>query len=292
MKKNILRVFSLLAIFIFTCTMISRFVEGWMMPRVILTSLRMDNRSAETWIRLDALRETENGTIAYAVIEKEGMQPGLFIQEAQADVLGIDKNNNASVDLYYGYKYVLFSTKNLLNGQEIVPIVDQETTEDEYLLIFSEETEVSKDALSACGFTDIRISGNTAWVRNPEAQMPFLADQLQAKLRSNGVEVIQLFSLHEVEQMKAAVPNLILVGVIFLILIVLWGIFCRVITKPHVWKIGLVLGLIVIGFVSLYLALKTVYLPSSLLPERHIFDFAHYTEQSETIRTAMYRFDF
>lgn len=273
MKKNILRIFSLFAILIIACSMVSRFVEDWMTPRVIEVSAK--EQGVSSLINAHAIREDMDGMMAYGIMERRGVQPGLFTVRNPVEFCDIN-GTEAATSLYAGQKYVLYSTKPIWSNQEVIPIKKQAEIEDEYLLLFSEDVSVSPEQLEACGFSDIEITGNTARVRDPEAKTPFMEDQLLAKLSDNGIEVQDAYSTNEAEQMKAAVPSLILVGVLLVVLIVLWGVLCSVIGKPTKVKVLVTLGLIFLGFVGLYFALQAVYLPYSLLPERHIFDVQFY----------------
>ena len=93
--------------------------------------------------------------------------------------------------------------------------------------------------------------------------------------------------MYEAEQFKTALSKLAAACGIILVLFALWGVLCRVIARPTKLKVTVVLLLITAGFVGLYLMLKAVYLPSSLLPERHIFDIQHYKTVFRTIEEAL-----
>ena len=285
MKKNILRIFSLFAILIITCSMFSRFVEDWMTPRVIDVSAK--EQGSGSVINVHAIREDMDGMMAYAVIERQGVQPGLFTDRNPVTFCEA-ADAKATTSLYAGQKYVLYSTKPIWNNQEIIPIKKQAAIEDEYLLIFHEEEPASPEQLKACGFTDIKIYGNSARVRDANAKTPFMEDQLFAKLSDNGMLIQKAYSMNEAQQMKASVPKLLLVGVLLLVLVMLWGVLCRVIGKPTKAKVLITLGLIIFGFVGFYFALQAVHLPSSLLPERHIFDIKHYISIFNSFELGMY----
>ena len=276
MKKYAIFIFSLLLLLLIICTILSGFVEDWMRPRVVSTTSKTIN-AEQTEINNDAIRTDENGTYVFLLRNLQTDENLLFAQREPVNIYAL-QDDYAYTDLSDNQKHVLFTTKPILEDGHVLLLKNPEIIEDGYLIRFSEETVITEDILKECGFRDIEIIENYAIVFDDHALLPFFPEKHTSLFQAKNISVKAIYSLYEVNQFEQAITKLLCAGIVSMLILVLGGCICYTLNNRRLKSRVLMIILMAVCFLGLYILLQSIEIPSSLLPERQIFDFAHYRQ--------------
>lgn len=268
------------------CTILSGYISRQMTIEVTTTAGTYDSEFAATRLPLSAFRQEEGGTVLYAVEEGGGLTPGLRVKRIPADLFLQDQS--------YGYTtadaaadYVIYAARPLYDGAVVEKLSAASPAADTYLMWAPEGMELAPEGECSQG-----ADGMFQMLPQEAASQPFVADsELDALAGDEARTTCRLFSLRELSSFAATLPWLAFAAVLVLASLVLCGLFCLLRGKLHSRKYTAALGGgCVLLWGGLFLLLKQVELPSSVLPQENIFDLGHYRQYLAMAREGLKAF--
>ena len=235
---------------------------------------------------VDAVKFTDSGSVFYRIESGTGWDEGDFVVFDQADIRGVEDGRYICSAQQYT-KYVLYSSKPIYDGQEIYTMKGTETHEAD-ILVQIDSDEFLAEAFEGDTYTLIEnFGGGSILIRDPSAREYFLAEKVTSYFAQYGITVEDSVRLEDFAQLMKNMP---LVASLFLsvgIMLIFWALMLRGIYSHKNLKAVIGTGGITVFFAAYWSIAKTIELPSALLPERTILDFAHYAEQTELITNTL-----
>lgn len=268
------------------CTILSGYISRQMTIEVTTTVGTYDSEFAATRLPLSAFRQEEGETVLYVVEEGSGLTPGLRAKRVPADLFHQDQS--------YGYTtadsaatYVIYAARPLYDGAAVEKLPAAASAPDTYLMWTPEGTELSLDGKFSQG-----AAGMFWLLPQEEAAQPFVVDsELDALARNEARTACRLFSFQELAAFSAALPWLAFAAVLVLASLVLCGLVCLLPGKLYGRKYTAVLGGgCVLLWGGLFLLLRQLDLPSSVLPQENIFNLRHYRQYLTMAREGLKTF--
>ena len=279
MKKNVLRLFSLLLIFLVFFTLVSPKVEEEM-ATLVDAKIRKDT-GRNIGISNIAIIWPESKDVLFNIIEGTGWESGLRIAEIPS--IYFDRGE-AHITLGPGkeYWYIYSASREPVAGSAVVP-VEISTVADTYLLWHPDSIQNLMIPAGAMELLD--TAQNAALIKHDKASAPFFEHNIWYILKNQSGEEIRIYSLNDVRQFTEALPWIAGVLAALLASIFLWA---------GLWKVGrhqgaIVLRLLLIaGAMAMTLwMLEQFDLPASLMPRENILDMPHYLAEFRRITASM-----
>ena len=279
MKKNVLRIFSLLLIFLVFFTLVSPKVEEEM--ATLVDAKFRENTGRNIGISNIAVIWPESKDVLFNIIEGTGWEGGLRIAEIPSTYFD---RGEAHITLGPGkeYWYIYSASREPVAGGAVVP-VDIGTVADTYLLWHPDS--IQNLILPAGAMELLDTTKNAALVRHDKASAPFFEHNIWYILKNQAGEQIRIYSLNDVRQFTQSLPWIAGVLAALLASIILW---------TGLWKEGRHQGAIVLRLLLIAGAMAMIPwilgqfdLPASLMPKEIMLDIPHYLAEFRRITTAM-----
>lgn len=290
MKRKSLCAFCLILWVLIVCSILSYRVEEWMKPWIDKVTYSNDAETGEQYLPLDALIYEEDRPVLYEIVEGTGWESG---KQARAVFEGdyVIFPDRIVLNVTYGYPYLHYASKAFRDLDAVNLIAEpRERADDSWLLIRPPEI------LQAERFPNTIVpeaqSKDALLLSVTSAKQPFIPDGAKKEIlfrQPDAPEQDQsdweVYSLAEVRKLLTALPSLavLLAGMIFSV--GLWVLSCFLSKNARQNRAGLLsnLGICAVLLAALPFFLKTVELPSSLLPKMNILDVAHYQTEFREI---------
>lgn len=281
MKKKVLCIFVLVFWLVGACTFLSIKVEEQMIPQVTTVS-PTDGRGMDASATLpgDCLMEDEYGMPRlYNTYEGTGWEAGTRANEVQSGYEYDWENNVLKMDNGWG-TYIQYSSKPLRQGELVEVVRGTSAGEGRWLAVFPEGEKPEISELPE-GVTIEEESDRVIQFLVEKNVEPFM----EARTKSIVPELYGA-KVYGFTDMGELLDNFTGLGLLLLILtatLTLW-IFTCVLSKnagKNRWFLvaNLVIGLVLL--ICVPLALKTIDLPSSLLPREQITDISYFAQEME-----------
>ena len=293
MKRKSLCAFCLVLWVLIVCSIFSYRIEEWMIPWVDTVGIQSDMDTFGYFLPLDALVYEEDRPVLYEVAEGSGWESGKQVKEVSEAFYAV-LPDQIMVYAPSSNPYLHYASKEFRN-LEVVNVTAQplERAEDVWLLVAPPGT-VPMDKLPRSMELEAQSEEGTL-ILAKSARQPFIAGRAKNDILLWQIDAPadahlgwELYSLTEVEKMLAALPLLgvLLAGMLFSI--GLWVLSCFLSKNALQNRVLLLsnMGICAALLVGLPFFLKTITLPSSLLPRMNLFEAAHYdTEFREIFST-------
>lgn len=290
------------------CTVMSGCVERQMTAQAV--TVRGQGGSKK--VPLDALVYDEEGTHLYEIAEGEGWETGLRIREIPGSDYQVEKSGVSDIYGMY-HRYVHYASKPVMDG-DLVCVVDQQTEEDQYLIVWSVESdeirewlkeirsegfdigepesagikeELEKAGLESAGTKEATEKVKLSVLLPVEGKQPFM--ELQAKSELAAPKGVRIYSLNDIGNLKKMIPLLVMCLIILIVLAVILAHGFRKTQGGKSDTIILVRQGILIAVLLIFLTgiLSKISLPSSLLPKENIFQITYYIDELKEIKNAL-----
>lgn len=278
MKKIVLCIFTLVFWLVGACTLLSIKVEEQMVPQVTTTVPDQGHGMDPATLPADCLMEDEYGIpTLYQTYEGTGWEAGTRASVVQGGYMFDWDNNVLNMDNSWG-TYIQYSSKPLREGELVEVVRGSYSDEGRWLAVFPEGEKPDIPELP----DDVTIeeeSGQVIQFQVNRDVEPFM--EARAKSMVPELYGAEIYSFADMEKL---LDNFTCLGLLMMILmagLVLW-IFSCLLSKNaqrNRWFLvaNLVIGLILL--VCVPLVLKTIDLPSSLLPRDQITDIGYFSQE-------------
>lgn len=262
-------------------TIFSTYVEEWMKPQVVDFSF-----TTET-IPSDVLFWKDGEPHLYQSYYGIAWDDELHIREIPQSQYTI---NPSSVTVPGLTSVVRYSSKPLTGGEKVTVIETQEIRHDIYLLLSDNGFSALKPELSP-KTTMLCETDAVLLLQASDAEFPFLPDKTLSSLLaddSTTEQAISIFSFCEVEQFFSQLKFFaVLIGIV-LVLFVFW-LSCTITARHRNHRVWFVVCLLIhlAAIPIMILILRSVSLPSSLLPAEKITDVSHYASEFSALSAAL-----
>ena len=294
MKRKSLCAFCLVLWVLVVCSILSYRIEEWMIPWVDTVGIQSDMDTFGYYLPTDALVYEEDRPVLYEVAEGIGWESGKQVKEVSEAFYAV-LPDQIMVHAPSSNPYLHYASKEFRN-LEVVNVTAEplERAEDTWLLTVPRGT-FDLDRIPRT--VELEAESEDALLLSAKsAKQPFISGRAKGEILFGQTELPEnphlgweLYSLGEVEKMLAALPFLavLLAGVLFSV--GLWVASCFLSKNARKNRGFLLsnLGICTALLVSLPFFLKTIDLPSSLLPKMNIFEFAHYHGEFREIFSAL-----
>lgn len=285
MKKNVLRIFSLLLYAMIVCTILSVWVEREMTTLARISEREYSGKSFQ--LPRTVLFADDEGEHLYRAVNGYGWNNGLQFNELPEDSWSAAPMNGIYYNgVEYTYRFVMSASRQPQGGAKVTPVDAFEQRSDRLLCTFPhgipEDFELPKEA------TILAQSDTAVLIESPSVKTPFFehsARGLSESLRSAD----RIYSLADVRQLLDAVPFLIFSAILILIGFLLWAVTCilSIHTDHHKKLIIASICLIVAILCGLAVLMNAIDLPASLMPPDHIYHLNHYRQEITQILTIL-----
>lgn len=286
MKKKALCIFMLIFWMVAAATLLSIKVEEQMVPQVTIVSPQ-DNRGSRSALPADCLQMDEDGfPHLFSTYEGTGWEAGTRVREESGSYMLTEKG--LELDSGWG-DYVQYASKPLRSG-EIVEVVRGGKKEADYwLAVFPDGIPEQMGELPS-GMDVAEQSGDAMLISVEKADLPYMTGRVKSLIpEAAGAEV---YSFAEMEKFLDALTAVGLVLGILTAAVTLWVCCCFMAKEPRKNLAGMIinitLGLLLL--VGLFFTLRTMELPSSMLPREQITDFGYFYHEYHQFFSALKSF--
>lgn len=297
MKKYILYITLLLIYLLTACTMLSQKIETEMLTQVSVRALTGTTPSYAIEMSPSVLFTSGNGSYSsasisantdnqyklYQVIDGNGWESGLRIAEADGWSYS---SFFQSISIPGGKDYCFIRTASRMpKVGDMVEIIEQFTTApDQYLVTFSEDTELSENIRLSMTMTLNTVIDNVLLIDMQNASFPFMPHTIQLSM-PDLYTAKYVFSMTEIRDFLQGLPVVAILPGLLAVPILLWVISGFLLRNIQRHRILLITNFIlsVCVTVGLYLILQRFDLPASMLPPSNILDISYYTAEFSVI---------
>ena len=290
MKRKSLCAFCLVLWVLIVCSILTYRIEEWMTPWVDTVTYATDADTGEQYLPLDALVYEEERPVLYEVVEGTGWESG---KQGKVVFEGdyVIFPDRIVLNVNYGRPYLHYASKAFRDLDAVnVTAEPMERTEDSWLLIRPPEA-LQTEQLSRVFVPEAQTS-DALLLSVASAKQPFIPGRAKKEILFRQTDLPEhpqlgweVYSLIEVRKLLTALPSLavLLAGMIFSV--GLWVLSCFLSKNARQNRAGLLsnLGICAALLVALPFFLKTIELPSSLLPKMNILDVTHYQTEFREI---------
>lgn len=282
MKKKVIFLFAFLFWVLAVCTLLALRIEALMTPQVVL----VDEHASRNSLPTDCVFTDESGPHVFTVVEGSGWNSGTLAQEVPTEYYSL---NGDQLALYAYGDPVQYATKQPRDRYPVRVLKYPQTADDHWLVC----TEESPDLLENTKDISVeQVSGDVLLLAVHGMPSPFMQNRAKTILfeeTGSPTASFTIYSMNEVESFLRTLPLLALLVAFLLASLILWGYSCRLIKNARKDRTALLVngGIVAAFFAGLPFLLNRVELPSSLLPQDNIFDFAHYGKEVSDIFSAL-----
>lgn len=283
MKKKALCIFMLIFWMVGACTLLSIKVEEQMIPQVTLTSVQ-GGFGSKSVLPMDCLQMDDEGIPRlYSTYEGTGWEAGTRVREETGGYMFTEDG----LELENGWgDYVQYASKPLRSG-EIVEVVRGGKKESDYwLAVFPDGVPEQMGKLPS-GTGVVERSGSAILIAVDKADLPYMTGRVKSLIPA--VEGAEVYSFGEMEKFLDALPAVGLVLGILLAAVTLWVCSCVLAKEPRKNRAELVINITlgVLLLVGLFFTLRTLELPSSMLPKERITEFGYFFREYRQFFSAL-----
>lgn len=283
MKKKALCIFTLIFWMVAAFTLLSIKVEEQMIPQVTLISPQssMGKRGS---LPADCLQRDENGiSHLYSTYEGTGWEAGTRVQEENGGYMLTEKG--LELDSGWG-DYVQYASKPLYSGEIVEVVRGGKKGADYWLAVFPDGIPEQLGKFPS-ETTIAEQAGNALLLSVEKADLPYMTGRVKSLIPE--LENAEVYSLSELGKFLDALPFVGLVLGILLAAVVLWVFCCFMAKEPKKNRVGLIINITlgVLLLVGLFFTLRTIELPSSMLPREQITEFGYYSREFGSILFAL-----
>ena len=283
MKRNVLRLFSLLLILLLYVTLVSPKVEEEMSTLVEARHGIGTKSNRNIVVGKIAITWKHSDDVLYNIVEGSGWESGLRVAEIPSDYYDLYSGH---VELGAGtdYWYIYSASREPVPGNLVTLAEEIRKEEDRYLIWCPEKLE-NLDKLPN-SMEILKKSKNAVLVKMRQATFPFFEHRIWYSLKDVLGTDVRIYSMKETEDFLKAIPWILGIFVILLSVLVLWWRAWKK-EKWNRWNfvwIAVLLGL-------LPCLTNQFDLPASLMPENCILDFSHYIQTFKRIFSSLSAMD-
>ena len=282
MKRRVICIFTLIFWMITLSTVLSIRIEQLMTPTISLVEAE-DGAGDISEIPADALTYDDMGMHLYRTREGSGWEKGIRVYEEDMSRFTIQGDK---LQMEYGGTYIRYATRTLRVGEVVQKAEAFQYADDQWVAIYPE-------GIPSFTLTDtdasVETQTETAMVISvPEANVPFMEDRARSQINIEKDEFYYyqaptstVYSLNDLKQFMDSMIllGILAAGVIFTVILWAWSFW---LSREYVKRKKLLLingGAAVVLLALVPLLLHFTNLPSSMLPQYHITDFAHYSAE-------------
>ena len=284
MKKNVLRIFSLLLYLLAAFTLLSQKIEVEMRTQV------------ETWtVNKAAVFGTPvNLSVSY-LFEEYGMNHLFEIREGSGWENGMRVWEISDKDWKIGYveevpvvevgtirEYTFVrAASRVPNIGEQVEVVESGHAEADYLIIYPEG--VPDYQILSHDVTILAESDSALIVHDERGVTPFMEHRMKGELKTMASPGWRIFSMADVEQFMNQLPAAAAITMMLLAGLLLWMLSCIQSIRGNsglIWFHIVIIGTLLAG---VWMLLQNVDFPASMLPDKNIFCRRHYQEMLDMV---------
>lgn len=280
MKRRVICIFTLIFWMIALSTFLSIRIEKWMTP--IISRVEAERVGDNTYqIPADALTYDDMGMHLYVTREGSGWEKGLRVYEVDPSRYFV---KGEKLEMEYSGTFIRYATRALREGEVVAPEEAFQREDDQWVAIYPEgipNFTLKDDDASVETQTE-----NVMLINAPEANKPFMEDRARSRIDNEKDEfyyyqapVGTVYSLNDLRQMMDSMLLLGLLVAMILFTVILWAWSFWLSRDYRKNKRLLLINGCAMAFLlaCVPLLLHFITLPSALLPQYHITDFAHYS---------------
>lgn len=281
MKKAV-SITVLIGYILVVCTFLSLKIEHTMMTQAVTVTL---DAVTQNTVSGSALFRDERGEHLYYVEEGLGWEDGLRVREFREDLYTYDPvTNTIELSMYYNWEIITTASRQPQPGEKINLLANRETGTDSYLLLYPDGVPETIADISGVSITALGSHAVIVEVRN--AKMPFIEHEAKNALAAYQQEGWRVYSLKDIDKLSGYLPSLILSSILLLIPVILLLLQCVMKqATPKTLGVFVIIALLMMGvaFVCIY----SMDFPSSLLPNKNVFDLKHYAHLYSEIQSGL-----
>lgn len=295
MKRKSLCAFALVFWVFLLCTILSYRVEEWMTPWVDSVSVGVDEKTQEYYLPLNALEYEDDMPVLYEIVEGTGWESGSQLKAVDPSRYVILPEKRIIVTMHFGNPFLHYSSKGF-RDLELVNVTPKapEKEDDMWLLMVPQGTfDLEKFPSSM----EVEAQDDHAMlVSAANATVPFISGRAKNEILFRQTDLPkeffwgwEVYSLGEVEKMLASLPLLAVLAAGMLFSVGLWAVSCFLSRNARKNRVLLLsnIGICAAMLVALPFFLRTIELPSSLLPQMNLFEAAHYQTEFREIFSSL-----
>ncbi|MGN1027439.1 MAG: hypothetical protein ACI4P4_13680 [Faecousia sp.] len=286
MKKKVLCFFSLVLYLLIACTLLSGKIQEEMITQVEIgpVNTRAPHEQVTRELPGRMIFTDETGNHVYEVVDGTGWEDGPRIREEGSWSLSGD--GVVSIPGYPDSRYVTSASRQPQPGERVEILGKPEWTDDRYLAIYDDG--VPEGYPLPSGTEDMVQSEQAMLLTMTGVITPFM--EHRAKTMSMITDHARhIFSLTDVEQFFAQLPNVTAVILTLAAGLVFWAHACCLSFRGEGggWLTKQDVGIVAATLCLLPVLLRRFDFPASLLPEENILQWSHYREEFSLFFTAI-----
>lgn len=267
MKKNVLRVFSLILLALVTCTILSTKIEEEMLLEVI--GYEKKASYATVSMPTDMYFKDEMGMHLYEVYEGTGWESGLRTREAQMDGGGYFMTDRDYIIVRGASRQPVYGElAELYDGKDTAPAT--------YLAFYPNGIPEENEMLFQAEI--LEQSEHVLLLYVEDAAQPFMENRVKGGLIQLTASDWRIYSLEALTQLLEHVP-MAMITIVILIALGVFGLITYLLARNPDKNKALLIGnifFILCLLASLSWVLNQIDLPASMLPSENIFRVSHY----------------
>lgn len=288
MKKRVFCVCAFVMYALVICLLLATKIEAEMRTQVFVQPIIIPQKPTGLYtLPLDILFEREDSIDMFEVAPGTGWKEGLCISLVDGSSYSIDPATSTVCMASGKDRQIVRHASRIPQAGTTAEIVEQVPMEDQYLIVYNTNVPEFEDHWEGVSLT--AEAGNVRLLTVANSPQPFLEDQAQEMLYQIQSRSWWIYSLNAVEQFLNNLPKLALTAVILWTMVILWLDHFALIGHPQKYRRYLVINITaeLLLIPALFLLLRQIDLPASLLPENNIFDWHYYIREWNTIREAL-----
>lgn len=272
MKRGIICLFILLFWGLIICTLLSRSIEKQM-------TVQVTTIMSASELPIDSLFIDNAGIHLYEVAMGNGWENGYRVQEVNPNEYQIE-NNHINLINTAEYGYIQYASKPITSG-DLAQIVQQyRGKENVYLIINTSKFEILTELQTHISVTE---KSKKALMLSMLGTQPYMQEQVISILSLPNETSI--YNLNDVNNFFKNIPLVALLLAIIIVFVIIWGHSCILSLNPYKNKKFLIGNFIISIVLTVIFAWITrmIRLPSSLLPDKNIFNLKYYSDEFSEI---------
>lgn len=237
------------------------------------------NRNSQSEVKLpfDVLFYDDAGFHLYEVGEGDNWENKKHVQEIHSYQYRIEEDGVFSaIEAEYGY--IQYASKAIRPG-DLIQVVSQYKGQEENFLVI-EPTKTESEGFGEFGEgVSVMEQNQGVFLLSIVGKQPYMEGQIRSILSIS--DTYKIYNLNEISIFFTNIPFISVLFVFIIIFIILWGYSCRL--SCHLYKNRyLLVGNFGIAFILLIVfvwIISKIHLPSSLLPDKNIFDLQYYKNE-------------
>lgn len=255
------------------CTILSDNIHRQMTAKVMVIKKEQFSSSGVK-LPLNVLFSDKNGLHLYEAAEGDNWEKGKHVQEVPSYQYQIGEEDIV-VSGGAEYGYIQYASKAVTDG-DAIQIVSQSKTEEELYLRITEEEENVEEWIGAGNLIEKK---NGVLLFSMAGKQPYMEEQMRGDLSI--AEGGRLYNLNEVTVFFRNLPLVSALFVFLLLFFIIWVCSCILLRdwdRNKYFLIGNLGAALLLLAVFIEVACR-ISLPSSLLPDKNIFELSYYKNE-------------